>query len=798
MERTSRVPSKYSRCIRACLLLLWMPLGLMSPRTAQAQLTLDLDMVLDSNALVMGNTGNFRQSINGQTHQAEPLVSFGGYQFATWYQNGANDEQDVILARRDLSDPSNTWQVLDTGYDMLNGDEDGNGSGSGRWDSHNVIAMGISGDGRIHLAYDHHVDDLRYLTTSGTGKATLSNSDWATQTADAANLFFVPGGERDKFNTQDNNSVTRITYPRFADGPNGDIVVTYRIGGSGNGDIHFLSYNADTSAAGGTVANGNGVLNQRWSDSHIIIDGNAGTYSDAYDTSNSNSRNAYLNGMDSDDSGRLHLSWTWRESSQGANHDIMYAYSDDGGTTWQNNNGVVIANKNTGQMISLNSPGIIIANLDRTQSVMNQQGQTVAPDGTVHILMWHRRDDGVNGQYDWQPGERFSSSDSAYYHYHRDPATGSWTRNQLPTSRSVGTRPKIGHDAAGNVYAVYTSGGRLVVAGATKDAGYTDWQLLYEGTRRYEGDALLDQSRLLNDSVLSIFIQDDGQNVAQATGTALRVLEFNLPSVPDVCNEPSVETTDVASYVDRHVIQGNFQSGANDLFLEGNSNGRRVGAGGASGNNRVNNPILQFALPTLTNSNITAANFSISFETPAVTSGADFDIVATLLNTSDLTSITASDFNDDSTNLGNGSLIDTQLAANVADGGTLNFNFGSDGLALLQSFYSGVTPTQADVFVRLSAATPHEYPANISDRYNLLTSDGSTSGALVSTFTVTTTSGGALKGDVDLDGAVTFADIAPFIAVLQAGAFQAEADIDCNMQVDFADIPAFIAILQGQ
>ena len=56
----------------------------------------------------------------------------------------------------------------------------------------------------------------------------------------------------------------------------------------------------------------------------------------------------------------------------------------------------------------------------------------------------------------------------------------------------------------------------------------------------------------------------------------------------------------------------------------------------------------------------------------------------------------------------------------------------------------------------------------------------------------------ALKGDVDLSGVVDFSDIAPFIAVLQGGGFQAEADCDCSTAVDFADNPAFIAILQNQ
>ena len=55
-----------------------------------------------------------------------------------------------------------------------------------------------------------------------------------------------------------------------------------------------------------------------------------------------------------------------------------------------------------------------------------------------------------------------------------------------------------------------------------------------------------------------------------------------------------------------------------------------------------------------------------------------------------------------------------------------------------------------------------------------------------------------LRGDVDLDGAVTFADIPPFIARLSGGVYQNEADVDQNAAIDFADIPAFIAVLSNQ
>jgi hypothetical protein len=55
-----------------------------------------------------------------------------------------------------------------------------------------------------------------------------------------------------------------------------------------------------------------------------------------------------------------------------------------------------------------------------------------------------------------------------------------------------------------------------------------------------------------------------------------------------------------------------------------------------------------------------------------------------------------------------------------------------------------------------------------------------------------------LLGDVNLDEVVDFADIPPFITLLQSGGFQAEGDIDLSGLVDFDDIPAFIQVLSGQ
>ena len=55
-----------------------------------------------------------------------------------------------------------------------------------------------------------------------------------------------------------------------------------------------------------------------------------------------------------------------------------------------------------------------------------------------------------------------------------------------------------------------------------------------------------------------------------------------------------------------------------------------------------------------------------------------------------------------------------------------------------------------------------------------------------------------LLGDVNMDGAVDFLDIGPFISLLSNGEFKEEADIDQNGEVNFMDIASFIAVLSGQ
>ena len=49
-----------------------------------------------------------------------------------------------------------------------------------------------------------------------------------------------------------------------------------------------------------------------------------------------------------------------------------------------------------------------------------------------------------------------------------------------------------------------------------------------------------------------------------------------------------------------------------------------------------------------------------------------------------------------------------------------------------------------------------------------------------------------------MDGTVDFFDIAPFVAVLSAKGFQAQADVNGGGAVNFLDILPFVEILSNQ
>ncbi len=456
---------------------------------AAVEVTLLEDTVVDAEALLFAASAPYGRAINGVSYQTEALLTVGNYQYAAWYHRGASDE-DVYLGRRSL--PEGAWEVMDTGVDMTRTTSD----------AHNVISLGISGDGVLHLSWDHHNHNLN-LMNSVAGGAT--GATWNASIFTGQRSSLNPGGP----------TVFDVTYPRFiTDSATGDMYFTYRTGYSGNGDMNLTRYDAGT-----------GV----WDSPHQIINGSGADV------------NPYLNGLDIDGGGSLHISWTWRPSAGGSNYDIMYVSSPNGGATWLN-----VVGNSLGGLVSASSPDIIIDDnnpgngllgaVGLNSSLMNQQTQAVDGDGRVHVIMWHA-DDAHAGTL-----TGFNTDYSDYFHYYRDPATGAWARTELPTRREVGSRPDMAYDAQGNIYAAYVTPGRgdaggyytdgdLVIVAATKAAGYSDWQTVYTDVRDFAGEPRIDQQRLLDAGVLSVFIQEHDDTDTNLTGTPLHILDFAVEAI---------------------------------------------------------------------------------------------------------------------------------------------------------------------------------------------------------------------------------------------------------------------------
>ena len=166
--------------------------------------------------------------------------------------------------------------------------------------------------------------------------------------------------------------------------------------------------------------------------------------------------------------------------------------------------------------------------------------------------------------------------------------------------------------------------------------------------------------------------------------------------------------------------------------------------------------------------------------------------------------------------------IDTFGTTVVADTELAVWDEASATLIIINDDAGGAFLSELDLFVGLPAG---DYILGVGG-FNTVFGDGFTAastsgeaGAYTLNFNGQTTSGSLVPGNVDFygfsvgggggvpvfplgdvnqSGDVSFFDIAPFIAVLSANAFQFEADIDGDGDVDFFDIQPFIDILANQ
>jgi hypothetical protein len=267
------------------------------------------------------------------------------------------------------------------------------------------------------------------------------------------------------------------------------------------------------------------------------IDSRAGLFQDV--VGKSESRCSYPNGYDYGPHGRLHVTWVWRESSQGANHDLMYAYSPDRGKTWCNNRGEPLT-----EPPGVGSAGIKVVDISQVHGLMNTHGQAVDALGRIHTVIWHCTDQSLQaagskpGQHRWGPPEA-----RRYHHYWRD-TDAVWRHTELPMV--VGSRPKLFLDEQDNAYLIYCDAwrrgifarkGNLIIAAATADSKWKDWRVVHVEQGPFLSEMLGDVYRWKSQGVLSVMVQQSPDSFHEPT--PLRILDFSLKWSPGCAAGPN-------------------------------------------------------------------------------------------------------------------------------------------------------------------------------------------------------------------------------------------------------------------
>ncbi|KAF1962491.1 hypothetical protein CC80DRAFT_487938 [Byssothecium circinans] len=381
--------------------------------------------------------------MNGLAFQQSALTTFGDYQYVAFYKTASGyGKHHVNLGRRRIAPSPGDWRVFAfTDYVQQTLDE------------HNTISIGISGDGKIHLSFDHHDVPLNYrVSTSGIAKTVPS--DWTMATFGGSVQHSLPGST---------GPWTPLTYPRFERLANGDLLMEFRIGQSGAGDSYIHRYSSTSG---------------QWSATGKYLQGQ--------------NNNAYINGLTSVN-GKLFASWTVRETPDAAtNHDFYFAVSEDDGRTWKTTTGASAATP-----ITPSTAGIKVYTIAQNMEIMNQEAQAADDKGRFHALMRDK-----------------TSGTSRFYHYLRT-SNGAFTKTAInaPGLAPVPYLAYRGKLAAkgDSLIAILPDKTKstTVLYGATAGGNYQDWKLLHT-IENIEGEPQVDEELLAQKDILSLFVRQGG------------------------------------------------------------------------------------------------------------------------------------------------------------------------------------------------------------------------------------------------------------------------------------------------
>lgn len=191
------------------------------------------------------------------------LLTDGPHQYVAFY----DQDRRMTIAKRRLDE--DLWQFKTLDSVLV-------------WDSHNYVTMALDDRGHLHVSGNMHVKPLVYFRTDRPG--------------DIESLR--------RIEAMVGRLESRCTYPRFMDGPDGELIFTYRDGASGRGNQIYNVYDSQ---------------DQTWRRllDQPLLDGRG-------------AMNAYLVGPTRGPDGFFHTCWVWRDTPDcSTNHDVSYARSRD-------------------------------------------------------------------------------------------------------------------------------------------------------------------------------------------------------------------------------------------------------------------------------------------------------------------------------------------------------------------------------------------------------------------------------------------------------------------------------------
>ncbi len=142
---------------------------------------------ITSKPILVGNNAWANNSINTVVFRKNSLCTYKNTQNISYY----NIEGYVVLGKRKLN--SKQWQLVTT---SLKGDVT---------DAHNSISIITDGDGYLHLAWNHHGNQLHYCKSIAPGSVQMTNELPMTGSLEQ-----------------------KVTYPEFHSLPNGNLLFFYR------------------------------------------------------------------------------------------------------------------------------------------------------------------------------------------------------------------------------------------------------------------------------------------------------------------------------------------------------------------------------------------------------------------------------------------------------------------------------------------------------------------------------------------------------------------------------------------